>query len=407
MEKKLIKVRAVTRFVVLSPDASTWKAALVGASNFCLDLAKAYEGLGYEVQTLRIVTNPFGEYLDCTSSETVLRGLEVLSSILKENEGPIRIRFAVGAARNAHELSLAPSMIAAYGDLCNICINIPADEHGVVDAEMCHAAAECVVKLADTTERGEGNFNFTANFFCKPGIPYFPAGYNTREMGECFAIGLEHPDLLYAILEPLCLGNVAPKDRSAAWTNAADKLSAAIQAHVDVLAGKARDAAAASNIAFKGLDSSAAPSKDVTSMCKIIECLGVEHFGASGCVEACAFLTRVFKSVKHVPLIGFSGLMLTCLEDEGMAASAALNQYDIRALLQYSCVCGIGLDCVPIPGSTSIHKIAALMKDTGTLAFRYQKPLTVRLFPCKGKTAGDMTTFQSPDLCNCTVFGVP
>jgi hypothetical protein len=29
-------------------------------------------------------------------------------------------------------------------------------------------------------------------------------------------------------------------------------------------------------------------------------------------------------------LVGFSGLMLTCLEDEGMAAGAAAGHYDIR-----------------------------------------------------------------------------
>ena len=98
--------------------------------------------------------------------------------------------------------------------------------------------------------------------------------------------------------------------------------------------------------------------------------------------------------------------MLTCLEDEGMAASAARGEYDIRALLQYSCVCGIGLDCVPIPGDTSREKFAALMRDTGTLAFRYEKPLTVRLFPCPGLVAGEMTAFESDDLCNGTVFAV-
>ena len=109
--------------------------------------------------------------------------------------------------------------------------------------------------------------------------------------------------------------------------------------------------------------------------------------------------------LERVPL-GFSGLMLTCLEDVGMAAGAAAGHYDIRALLQYSCVCGIGLDCVPIPGDTSTAKIAALMRDVGTLAHRYGKPLTVRLFPCANKQAGEMTAFQSGDLCNCTVFHV-
>ena len=179
-----------------------------------------------------------------------------------------------------------------------------------------------------------------------------------------------------------------------------------MEAHITPLVAAAREVSEASGVPFKGLDSSAAPSKEVSSMCAVFEALGVPRFGASGTVEAAAFLTRVFKSVRGVELVGFSGLMLTCLEDEGMAAGAAAGHYDIRALLQYSCVCGIGLDCVPIPGDTPASKISALMRDTGTLAFRYSKPLTVRLFPCPGLGAGEMTQFESGDLCNCAVFEV-
>ena len=209
------------------------------------------------------------------------------------------------------------------------------------------------------------------------------------------------------MLQPLKLGDVPAAQRSAAWADAAAKLRDAMEAHVGPLVAAAREVSAESGVPFSGLDSSAAPSKDVSSICELFEALGVHHFGAAGTVEAAAFLTRVFKSVRGVDLIGFSGLMLTCLEDEGMAASAAAGQYDIRALLQYSCVCGIGLDCVPIPGDTPAEKIAALMRDTATLAFRYEKPLTVRLFPAPGLGAGEMTRFESDDLCNCSVFAVP
>ena len=83
------------------------------------------------------------------------------------------------------------------------------------------------------------------------------------------------------------------------------------------------------------------------------------------------------------------------------------GQFDIRALLTYSAVCGIGLDTVPIAGSTSIKKIAALMRDTGTMAHRLGKPLTVRLFPVPGLNPGDITAFESDDLCNCAVLAVP
>ena len=52
-------------------------------------------------------------------------------------------------------------------------------------------------------------------------------------------------------------------------------------------------------------------------------------------------------------------------------------------------------------------QISCLMRDTGAMAFRLNKPLTVRLFPVPGGNAGDMTTFTSADLCNCSIFAVP
>jgi uncharacterized protein (UPF0210 family) len=158
---------------------------------------------------------------------------------------------------------------------------------------------------------------------------------------------------------------------------------------------------------FSGFDSSAAPSKNCSSMVDVHKQIGVEYFGASGTVEASALLTKVFKSIKDVVLVVFSGLMLALTEDTGLAEGTTKAHFDIRSLLTYSTVCGIGLDTVPVPGDTSIDKISALMRDTGTMAFRLNKPLTVRLFPVPGLESGDYTAFESDDLCNCAVLAVP
>ena len=108
-----------------------------------------------------------------------------------------------------------------------------------------------------------------------------------------------------------------------------------------------------------------------------------------------------------MPQAGFSGLMLACLEDTGLAAAAAARSFDLRSLLTYSAVCGIGLDTVPIPGDTSPEAIGALIRDTAALAFRLNKPLTVRLFPVPGAQAGAIARLGSADLCECAVFDVP
>jgi len=50
---------------------------------------------------------------------------------------------------------------------------------------------------------------------------------------------------------------------------------------------------------------------------------------------------------------------------------------------------------VPIPG------------DTGTMAYRLNKPLTVRLFSVPELKAGELTVFESDDMCYCAVLAVP
>jgi len=395
-----IAVRAITHFIVLTKDSTTWEGIIAEAAKLAADCASRCEGVGYKVQTLRIVCNPFGEFLNTSSKDAALADVGKIRSILTSSAMPqgVRIRFALGAATSSAELELVPDLIKTAADLANCCVNISADEFGLPDAALTEAAARCCAALAMETERGEGNFNFTANFNMQPGCPYFPAGYNTSKAGASFALGLEYPNLLVKLLQEQSSGS--------SWSTKYAALNSAIEVHTSTLAKIAKVVSEAHGVRFAGFDTSAAPSKDADSLCTVFKLLGVPHFGSPGSVECAAFLTRVFKGLKDIDQIGFSGLMLTCLEDAGMAQNAAAGHYDIRALLQYSSVCGIGLDCVPIPGDTSQTTISALMRDTGTLAFRLNKPLTVRLFPVPGKKAGEMTTFQSSDLCNCTIFAV-
>ena len=63
----LCRVRAVTAFVSLTPDAAGWQSALADAKRQCDRLAAAFAAADYTVQSVRIVANPFGEYLDTSS----------------------------------------------------------------------------------------------------------------------------------------------------------------------------------------------------------------------------------------------------------------------------------------------------------------------------------------------------
>ena len=405
--KDLCKIRTITTFISMSADRKLWKEQVEKASLFCADLTRNFQQCGYTVQTNRIVTNPFGEYLNTSSVESARADLTYLSHLIRDlDSSNIRIRFAIGEARTNHEISLIPDLIKEFGDLCNVCVNVGLDEHGILNNKLIVSSAQAVKRISELTPRGEGNFNFTVNFNCDPLIPYFPASYHKKELGNCFVIGLETPDLLVHVLSELNK-NTKVTDHNEQFTRYYEVMSEALQFHISAIDKIIMKSNLNDEFKFSGFDSSAAPSKECESMATVYEKMGVEYFGASGTVEASSLLTKVFKSVKDVQLVGFSGLMLALTEDTGLAAGTIKSNYDIRSLLTYSSVCGIGLDTVPIPGNTSVDKISALMRDTGTMAFRLNKPLTVRLFPVPELNAGDLTAFESDDLCNCAVLAVP
>lgn len=406
--KKLCKVRTVTVFLSLEPEKEQWENEISTASAFLSEISQKLIQSGYEVQSVRIVTNPFGEYLNTSNIRTAKEDLKVLSTLLEtlSSEGT-RVRFAIGEARTVHEISILPELIQDFGDLCNACVNVGIDELGLLDNDLIEQASEAILKISKITPRGEGNFNFTVNCNCQPLIPYFPAGYHRKELGNQFVIGLETPDLLVNVLK-----QISPSDKHESHTNMFgqyyEAMHTALQYHISIIAEIVNKFEFPEAMyQFAGFDSSAAPSKSCSSMVEVYEQMNVDYFGASGTVEASSLLTKIFKSVEGVHLVGFSGLMLALTEDRGLAEGSVKGNFDIRSLLTYSAVCGIGLDTVPIPGDTSVNKISALIRDTGTMAYRLNKPLTVRLFPVPGLQAGEMTVFESDDLCNCAVLAVP
>ena len=401
--KELCRIRTISFFLTLHKDKSQWESALYSVKRDVDLLLPAVQKAGYTLQSIRVITNPFGEYLDLTNLQTAKADLQYLTELLnKFNESGIRIRFAIGAARNTEEIALLPELISAYGDLCNACVNVPLDENGVLDNELIEQSVYAVQKIANITPRGEGNFNFTVNFNCKPFIPYFPAGYHLSHLPNSFVIGLETPDLLVEVLK-----SVPKSPHNQFYADCYQVMSQALQYHVDEILDMLSAVKLSGAFEFAGIDSSAAPSKNCASMTKVYELMGLPYFGAAGSVEVSALLTKVFKSIQGVPLVGFSGLMLAVTEDLGLAEGTQKHYFDIRALLTYSAVCGIGLDTVPVAGNVKAESIAAIMRDTGTMAFRLNKPLTVRLFPIPNKVAGEISEFESDDLCNCRLLPIP
>ena len=283
---ELCRVRAITAFTVLPRDTAQWHGILAEAKAQCDTLAAACQAQGYTVQSVRIVSNPFGEYLDTGSLHAAAQGLAEIRRILNElNQNGLRIRFAVGEAHTDAEIALLPGLIAEYGDLCNACVNVPIDENGFLDNELIRKSVAVVQEIARITPRGEGNFNFTVNFNCASYIPYFPAGYHRGERGNAIVFGLETPDLLAAALRGL---EKQPAPHATQMQTAFTAMKNALQYHIDRVQSIIAATPLAKGWTYIGMDTSAAPSKNCTSMAELYRLLGVPYFGASGTVEASA-----------------------------------------------------------------------------------------------------------------------
>lgn len=100
-----LQIRAITVFTVISADEDSWTRTIVDAAQLLGDLSKSLGDLKYTVQTLRIVTNPFGEYLNLSSEATALAGMKHITEILSSPAvtsatAGVRVRFAIGEARS-------------------------------------------------------------------------------------------------------------------------------------------------------------------------------------------------------------------------------------------------------------------------------------------------------------------
>lgn len=277
----------------------------------------------------------------------------------------------------------------------------------VPDWHICKAAAAACLSLVDKCGP-LGNFRFCVSFNCNAGIPFFPAAYHGGSEFEpnIVTIGLECADLLF-------MGFFGTDSMDEAHENLATTFTQALSPIQDII----RDACSELGLTYAGIDASVNPGLTLPdSVGAGLECLlsqlcEAKKFGEFGTLGAVSTVTSAIKTVREkgdVLLTGYSGLMLPVMEDLILAERAAQvpPMFTLRDLLVFSTVCGVGLDTVPIPGDTTVEELAAVYFETGTLAFRLNKPLSCRLLPMPGKVAGDVTDVESPYLCNTKVFSV-
>jgi uncharacterized protein (UPF0210 family) len=376
------KIRAITAFINL--DRAQYKEQVADALKMLKRAQVTFESRGYQVQTIRIATQPFPEYTKGLTTEQAVAFFKEYDALaVKENFAASIGPAMVNAGDSEAQADLLAEILSNTKTL-NASL-VVAGEEGV-NWKAVGAAARVMKNLEESTLHSQGNFHFAAIAMVPPLTPFFPAAYHTG-FGHQFAIALESANVVA----------VAFKD--------APNLDTAKQRLTDSLANSAFDIERhAGRIdletgwAYMGIDLSPAPSGDV-SIGAAIENLTTQPIGLSGTLTAAATITAAVKNVK-VKQTGYTGLMLPILEDTRLAQRWSEGRISIDALLSYSAVCGTGLDTIPLPGDISAEQLSLIIGDMASLAVKWHKPLSARLLPVLGKGWGEMTEFDDPFLVN-------
>src|SRR5580658_1445211 len=167
------KVRAVTAFINI--DAQHYQAQYEETMRFLDSAREAYRTAGFEVETVRIVTQPFPRYIAGMKPE------EALSFFHKLDELATRLKFSpnIGAAMLADDDSTATLDTLAHAlatTRLNASLVIAGDDG--IHWRALREAARLVKNVAALSPHGRGNLNFAATAMVKAYGPFYPGAWH-------------------------------------------------------------------------------------------------------------------------------------------------------------------------------------------------------------------------------------
>src|ERR1700722_3996106 len=184
------KVRAITAFVRL--NRAHYQDQIQETLKFLHAAKSAFEKSGYEVETIRITTQPFPESAQGTSTSDALGFFRAYDGL---------------AVKEGFDASIGPAMTKdsddpRYADLlAQIIANSKILEGSVSIAgedgihwKSIHATAGVIEYLAAHTAHSQGNFNFTAAALVPPNTPFYPASFTGEE--KHFAVALQSANVV-------------------------------------------------------------------------------------------------------------------------------------------------------------------------------------------------------------------
>lgn len=238
------KVRAITAFVRL--DRATYAQQIAETLAVIRSAKSEFEKQGYEIETLRIVTQPLAELVSGQSDADALKFLKAFDDLsVKESflpsVGPAMMR----DSDDPKTMHLLAQMLSA---LPNINANaIMAGDDGI-HWKVIRETAALIRYVTDHSVHSQGNFNFTGTAMLKPLGPFYPGTFHTGA-GKQFSLGFEGANVVREVFAR------THGDFNASVT----ELTKQLTVHSKIGESIGEKVAAATGWAFMGVDPTPAP----------------------------------------------------------------------------------------------------------------------------------------------------
>jgi len=288
-----------------------------------------------------------------------------------------------------------PQALSVTDKIC-ASINIASSQKGInMDALTMLGTSVKDIAEATRDKNGFGAAKFV--IFCnQPGDNPFMAGaiHGLEEADVVLNIGVSGPGVIARSLERLissCQDNKPRLDEIAEeikqTTFRVTRCGELVGRQVSEILG----------VEFGVVDLSLAPTPTIgDSVGEILHILGVDAIGAPGSTAILAMLNDAVKKggiFASKTVGGLSGAFIPVMEDAVLAEAVGTDALCLEKLEAMTCVCSVGLDMVPIPGSVDAQTISAIIADEMALGMINNKTTAVRLIPVPGKEAGEMVSF--------------
>ncbi|MEA2059462.1 MAG: PFL family protein [Thermodesulfobacteriota bacterium] len=402
-----LDVRAVTLginlFDCISHDLEVFKKnirkKIIGKACDLVSVCNAVgEKYGIEVVNKRISTSPIALVGAPFSEDQMIEIAHTLNDIAKEVNidfiGGFSALVEKGIATGDH--SLIKAIPRALADTQRVCasVNVATSRSGInMDAvlDMAHA----IKKAARLTEKDDGIACAKLCVFANipQDMPFMAGAYLGVGVSDAVInVGVSGPGVVKKAIERTI--NETPNLSLGKIAEIIKKTSCKVT-RVGELIG--REVADNLNTRFGVVDLSLAPTPTVgDSIGEIFQTLGLASIGVPGSTAALAMLNDAVKkggafASSHVG--GLSGAFIPVSEDLNIAVAADKGYLSIEKLEVMTCVCSVGLDMVPVPGSISEETLAGIIADEMAIGMINNKTTATRIIPVPGKKAGDSVYF--------------